>query len=163
MRQIREGIFETNSSSSHSVTVRRRTDMQINWYLNISADGYVHIPLDEFGWSYDGDLYNQERRLSYLLTMAAMNEECTNYWDGDESNDVCRSAFEETKIFQRIQNIVMSMCPNKCNGIYIDDFGGYIDHQSYMQVDEFLNDFGITMKEFIFGDNVDLIIDNDNH
>lgn len=163
MRQIREGVFETNSSSCHSVSVKRRKDMRCDWQLTVSGDGYIHIPLDSFGWNYDGDLYGQERRLSYILTMAAMNRDCTNYWDGDSSNEYNRSLFEKTDAFKQIERIVVNMSPEPCYGIYIDDFGGYIDHQSCTTVSDFLNDFDLTLKEFIFGDNVELIIDNDNH
>lgn len=161
MRQIREGIFETNSSSCHAVAVRRENSIGV-CYLRPQEDGYIHVPLDEFGWNYDGDLYGQEMRLSYLLTLAAQNEDCTNFWD-DETDDKCRSRFERTKWFKKIEAAVLEVCEHKCKGIYIDTFGGHIDHQSVEPTEDFLDWWNLSIEEFVFGTNVELIIDNDNH
>ena len=165
IKQIRKGIFETNSSSSHAVSVKHRDEMRVEFYLQPQEDGYIHIILDKFGWDYDGDLYGQERHLSYLLTLAAMSEDCTNYFD-EQTNDWCRSRFEKTKIFKRIEESVVKVAKKfdiDIEGIYIDDFDGYIDHQSYYPPMEFLDTYGLSIKKFIFGSGINLIIDHDNH
>ena len=49
---------------------------------------------------------------------------------------------------------------------YYLDFDGYIDHQShedYSCLQDFLDDYGVTIEEFIFSPNVILHTDNDNH
>lgn len=78
MKQIRRGVFETNSSSTHSVTVDHSKGLSPN-YLYVSDDGYVHAEFGEFGWEV-WDYTDQETRLSYLLTMArclnGCNESC---------------------------------------------------------------------------------------
>ena len=48
MRQIRNGVFETNSSSTHSVSVRCGKGLQQNW-MPVGNDGYIHASLDEIG------------------------------------------------------------------------------------------------------------------
>ena len=125
----------------------------------VQSDGYVHIILEEFGWSDDTDLYGQEKKLSYLLTQLATANDCTN-WYGDNTNDELRSIFEDTRDFQEVNRVIQEYC--NCNGIYIDDFGGYIDHQSF-EGSDFLSIWGVTIEEFLFNSGVNLIIDNDNH
>ena len=70
MRQIRNGVFETNSSSTHSVSVRCGKGLQQNW-MPVGNDGYIHASLDEFGWEIE-TYRDQDAKLSYLLTMAYM-------------------------------------------------------------------------------------------
>ena len=42
-RQIRSSVFETNSSSTHSIAIPRSCDKQ----------NYISFRIDEFGWSFD--------------------------------------------------------------------------------------------------------------
>ena len=43
MKQIRNGVFETNSSSTHSIAIPRSCDKQ----------NYISFRIDEFGWGFD--------------------------------------------------------------------------------------------------------------
>ena len=54
MIQIRRGVFETNSSSTHSVSISHKNS---SYYdpssLNVFIDEYdnkVHVKFGEFGW-----------------------------------------------------------------------------------------------------------------
>ena len=162
MRQIRHGVFETNSSSTHSVTVRQK-GLQSN-YMKIHSDGYIHTELGEFGWeieSYDG----QEDKLSYLVTMLAeKNGGADIWWRSDKTRQELVQDLMKTKDFKRISKEIGTYA--KCEGVIIDPSSGYIDHQSheeYATVQEFLNDYRIDAVEFVFGRGVVLHTDNDNH
>jgi hypothetical protein len=63
MKQIRNGVFETNSSSTHSFCISKEPvkNETIPNYLNIRTD-------EDFGWS--ADCYNSpEEKAAYLCTV----------------------------------------------------------------------------------------------
>ena len=166
MKTIRQNCFETNSSSSHSLCIKSIKDLNKS-YLTISDDDLIHVDFGEFGWGYErtNDQYD---KLSYLITMLVETE-----------GNGCKSKQDlyQTEGFQLINKVISNYC--NCKGIWIDsklepspwnenylDHDGYIDHQScedYSSIQSFLNDYGITIEEFIFCDTIELIIDNDNH
>lgn len=164
MRQVRKCVFETNSSSTHSVVVKRGKGLQPN-YLFISDDGYIHSEFGEFGWevwNYD----DQETRLCYLLTMARILEHCNeeSFGGGEEDFRIDMDRFMETRSFREIEDVVVEY--TGCRGIRCDRSDYYADHQSredYGTIHDFLNEYGIDIKEFIFGAGVTLHTDNDNH
>ena len=163
MKQIRRGVFETNSSSTHSVTVNHDEGLS-PFYLYVSEDGYVHAEFGEFGWEV-WDYTDQETRLSYLLTMARHLTGCNEaYWDDDATDEGDIKNFIDTREFERINEVVAEY--GKCKGIWLDASSGYIDHQSredYRTIDEFLGEYDTDIREFIFGAGVTLHTDNDNH
>lgn len=171
MKVIRRGVFETNSSSSHSVSIKNENISES--YLRVDPfDNLVHVQPGEYGWSYD-TLKTQTDRLSYLCTMLL----CT---EGAKVNSV--DEITELDGYKEINKIIAEKC--NCEGIIIDgdmeiksytygekthtylDFDGYIDHQScegYSNINAFLNDYNLDIVNFIFNDGVKVIIDNDNH
>ena len=171
MRQIRKSVFETNSSSTHSVSIRHNHNIIEKSYLNVSDDGYVHISMDEFGWevnTYD----SQTDRLSYLLTMLYMKcediQRKVNYSFGwgssDESVKMTVQLISETAEFKQISESVAKRA--NCKGVILEPADGYIDHQShenYSCLQDFLNDYGLDIEEFIFGSGVSVHTDNDNY
>ena len=72
MKIVRNKVFETNSSSTHSITVPLQKDDN-----DIQLKGLVvTVPLGEFGWEYG--IYNDiTSRLSYIYTAI-----CQNYGRG---------------------------------------------------------------------------------
>lgn len=160
MIQIRHGVFETNSSSTHSITVSSKNLKPP--ILNILDDGCIHVDLGEFGWE-EASYYSQNDRLSYLLTMLyELTGMGISYSKNYELNVM--KLMLESDDFDRISDEVCSYVG--VDRIVIDNIYGYIDHQSstdyYRTIDEFLADCGCTIKEFVFGD-VCINTDNDNH
>lgn len=176
MRQIRNNVFETNSSSTHSVSVSYKNS---NYYSNDCLedhidynDNKVHVNFGEFGWemaSYD----HPYEKLQYIVTMLVETE---------GRNILSVDDLFETEGFKLINDAVAYYC--NCNGICIDDemkmkyyewdgkkhfyldHEGYIDHQShenYKCVQDFLDDYGVSAEKFIFDNGVCVITDNDNH
>lgn len=185
MKQIRKNIFETNSSSTHSVSIanpKLNYDQLID-YVN-PDDNMIHIQFGEFGWGYDEyeDAYN---KLAYLLTMILETRKATFCRGGITTIDEYYMLDE----FILVESIVTENTPG-CKGICIDndgfkfneyddpdidikneshgylDHNGYIDHQScedYESLNDFLEDWGTNITDFIFNENIQLVIDNDNH
>lgn len=165
-RQIRRSVFETNSSSMHSLTVRKEG---VSGTLHIDEyENKVITHFGEFGWGYDY-YTDPENKLSYLVTMLV--ETHRDYYSMEE---LC-----ETEDFQKINNAIASYC--HCDGILIDEkleqatsydgtkkyewneHEGYVDHQSVESIDSLLESYDCTIEEFIFDKGIALIIDNDNH
>lgn len=59
MKKIRKGVFETNSSSTHSICIAKDT--------TITLPKNLHFEFGEFGWEYD-TLYSIAEKASYLYT-----------------------------------------------------------------------------------------------
>ena len=170
-RQIRRGVFETNSSSVHSITISKNTIDENK--MTINDDGFIEVEAGEFGWGVEHHR-DQYTKLSYLVMMAVET-------DGRQCESV--EEFLKTEGFQHINHEIAAHC--NCRGIvipgltwtkhtYQDSKGvdrfyvthdGYIDHQScedYKNLQHFLDDKGVTVVEFVFNPNLMLEIANDN-
>lgn len=170
-RVIRRSVFETNSSSVHSVSISNN-DLQDS-HLTVNDDGYIEVDPGEFGWGVES-FTDQTTKLEYLVMMAMETEgkECTSIEE-----------FYQTEGFQHINREIACYC--NCKGIivpelkiekhtYKTDKGeerfyinheGYIDHQScenYGSLKEFLDDYRTTVIEFVFNPGAILHISNDN-
>lgn len=162
-RQIRRNVFETNSSSMHSLTVTPNGHMD-----NLIVDEFenkVITKFGEFGWGYD--IYcDAATKLSYLMTMIIeLNSNC-----------ISLKEFYELDDFKKVNEVVSNHC--HCDGIkvestiekckwsenYYNNHDGYIDHQSVCDINSLLTGYGgCTIEDFIFDTGIKLIIDNDNH
>jgi hypothetical protein len=60
---IRDSVFETNSSSTHSITIGSDTDFDT---IVPNENGIIQVPTADFGWNPD-DYYDPEYRLAYAL------------------------------------------------------------------------------------------------
>jgi hypothetical protein len=65
MKNIRQGVFETNSSSTHAICVSINQETEIPKSL--------HFEFNEFGWEYR-ELRSMEQKASYLYTGLFHNE-----------------------------------------------------------------------------------------
>ena len=182
MKQIRKSLFETNSSSTHSISIANPFDKEcfandLNTFVN-PDDNYLHVEFGEFGWGYEkyNDCYT---KLQYLLTLIAE----INKRDGYHQKLLSLDDFYLFDEFMLLESIICEKCG--CKGICIDSkietteldvvspegnhyisvyMNGYIDHQShedYYSIFDFLDDLSI--EQFIFNPQITLIIDNDNH
>lgn len=175
MKAIRSNVFETNSSSTHSVSVSSKNSSYDNHDCLDAFKDYdnkVHVEFGEFGWeicNYD----TPYEKLQCLVTMLVETE-------GD--NITCVDALYETDGFKLINDAVADYCD--CDGIWIDEdikfdsynwdgkvhyyisHNGYIDHQSYedySSVQDFLDDYSVGITQFLFDSGVVVHTDNDNH
>lgn len=119
MIQIRRGVFETNSSSTHSIAIPR----------NSGIPSRVHFYVGEFGWAFeevDAADYFYTALYETSETMAELEEKMEKLKNILKSHNI-EASFEDAKCHER-------------NGWLSHD--GYIDHGSELRsfVNELLND-----------------------
>ena len=189
MKSIRKQLFETNSSSTHSVTLVNQNTSNIDFsqldvYVD-PVDHYIHMQFGEFGWE-EMEYTDALTKLQYLLNMIIE----TNQVSSINPNGIkTLGDFYNCDDFLLLKSIVIEHVKD-CEGIVIFDdqikanpyesedehhnpcinyyltYNGYIDHQShegYKCLANFLDEWDITIEEFIFDTNVVLVTDNDNH
>jgi len=162
---IRHSVFETNSSSCHSICVKK--GMELNNIPYVDTSGNIEIPSGEFGWeinSYD-DFYSKAAYLAIYIRDWSDNNlekfkelfesiikeftgcETISYEDKFWDTEIREYEYEGTK------------------RTYKSKLGeGYIDHQSVEDNDlDYLFDYIELMKVFLFSSQSVLHTDNDNH
>lgn len=110
MIKIRRNVFETNSSSMHSLSVIGSDRMS----SLTSRDGIVVVGEGEFGWSYD-TLKTPSEKLSYLVT---------EYSGQEDMIDMIKEAVKD------YTGLTMAVYENE----------GYIDHQSQGMIADYITD-----------------------
>lgn len=154
MVSIRNSVFETNSSSSHSLVFSKK-NRGYSYDLPVDADGVLTIPFGEFGWGPD-ILKTPIEKLSYLIT----DNGGYCYDDDDKSwDDLVEEVLNNSRI-QEILDIVKSHCPNIKEIVFEPASSyyprGYIDHDSVGTSNE--TDF----EDLVFNNDIIILIDNDN-
>lgn len=119
-RQIRSNVFETNSSSTHSIAVPR----------NAATPNYVSFHTDEFGWS-----FNEVDAADYFYT--AIYE--TSWLDGE-----LEQRLEKLENILKEHGIEYRFNKPKTH-IYHDDY----DNTDYLCLDDGYIDHGMELKDFV--------------
>lgn len=140
MKTIRKNVFETNSSSTHSISI----EIGPNWdTITPNENGKINLYGGEFGWEW--------RRYDDALTKAnycaiSCERGYTNFTKKDLKNAI--------KEFTGATKVKFKFSTDWNNGNY-----SYIDHQS----DDTLQDLtASTLKDFIFNKSSILYTGNDN-
>lgn len=112
-KQIRKEVFESNSSSVHTLTIAQSGREPSKFIPD--KEGYIHVDYGSFGKDYQ--IYSsQYDKLSYLITLCSY---CVGRY-GD---------IMDSYQFKQIEEAVVNY--TDCNGIIIDEVEEpYIDHQS---------------------------------
>lgn len=112
-KQIRDKVFESNSSSVHTLTISKSGREPSKFIPD--EDGYIHVDYGQFGKNYA--IYDtQYEKLSYLVTLC--------YY--------CVGVYGKTKDCYQFKCIEEAITEyTDCNGIIIDELEEpAIDHQS---------------------------------
>lgn len=179
MWSVRNNVFETNSSSTHSLSVKRNKSGKYDYYFPLQHNGKCPIIFGrdyDFGWG-DAAYRDAYAKLNYLACMAF---ECHNQLMYKVGRDRI-TKLEDVLNLKDIKklNTVMKNNVKGFTGFVLNsqDFGCFkassnnlylinsIDHQSwedYKNIDEFLGRYKITLENFLFNPQVILIIGNDN-
>jgi len=151
MKKIRNAVFETNSSSSHSISVSDvNSDELMDNVMVMDENDNVVVEPGEFGW--EEEVYNDSvTKASYMLTYIK------NYCGDRESE------FEEM-----LKDVIKEQ--TGCNDVIFNESGdkyynyGYIDHQSSSNDQlHWVFENKETLRQFIFNRESILETDNDNH
>ena len=157
MRQIRNGVFETNSSSMHSLVIKKNSEY------------YTYEEMVESLWLHKGvwDIWNDSK-----LTFGRTPFDCLNTFESKVRYAIAslcgwRSNAEEK--FKEIEQLVTEIIP-ECFEIKLPKvwYAEDDDRLSYGNVDEdiltpFLEKTGITLKEFLTNKKYVVIIDGDEY
>lgn len=152
MKVIRHGLFETNSSSTHSISISDKAGVLD--ILPVEA-GVCKVYPGEFGWEED-TYHGAVIKASYCLTHAKSRPEY-GLGDGERELQMLEEVIKENTGAEKVEFV-----PND------DGFHpwGYIDHQS-IECDGGAGEPAFASKEslksFIFNPDSWLKIDNDNH
>lgn len=167
MKVIRNSVWETNSSSMHTVSIEGKKDITKYAFVGDSKSLAVH--LDEYGWS-GPDCDDFMSKLEYAMCMVLMTEYPDfNYWD-EHGFTVNQTVLESLDGYQLLLNAVRTQFP-ECEEIVIKKNDGYypygyIDHQScesYHSLKDFFEDWDIDVERYLFDYSVVVHIDNDNN
>lgn len=137
MTTIREKVFETNSSSTHSVCITPlKTEPEIN-----DLKDHIILGIGEYGWGFEE--YNDAlTKLDYLAVEIDA---------------------EEDDRWPLLINTMAKYYPNCTFELADYKRKGYVDHQSYGDVWSEIGRDEKTLIDYLFNKNSILIIDNDNH
>ena len=171
--QIRKGLFETNSSSIHAISIHKNTDMS-----KISIPTELNIHHGEFGWERES-YTDMATKLSYLYEMACAADADKKYWEEnlrkclnhDErvwyDEDKCKKNLEkfpsmEGSYVDALVNALYEIGVETVNLPHGENYG-YIDHSDGWDdlIFVFLNDHDMIIR-FLF-DGVSMVgTGNDN-
>lgn len=148
MKQIRKGVFETNSSSTHSICIAKDAELTIPKSL--------HFSFGKFGWECD-TLYSVSEKASYLYTGLMANKR-------KDDVDKIIELLKDKGIDVTTEEPIYKKYTYEGNdgGEYIDN-GGYVDHSNDMGY--FLNavcEDESKLMNYLFSDLSFIITGNDN-
>ena len=148
--QVRKGVFETNSSSSHSLTMKPSDVVNPPFQQNVMRKGEVVIGVGEYGWRYER-FYSVKNKLRYLLTQITRGKL-------PEGEDIAGSLREQSPEFAMLYHIVKAQTGVS---IVVMPSEGYIDHQSEgVGMELFKDEAGLT--SFLFSEESYIETGNDN-
>lgn len=141
MRQIRNGVFETNSSSCHSICIQKDK--------NITLPSSIHFSIGEYGWEFDC-----VDTASYLYTLIL------NSKDKEEKLNTLKSVLDKHNINYTFEE------PKLRKYYWIGDEyldTGYVDHNSCARnfIEAVLNDEDLLLR-CLFGTDSCVYTGNDN-
>lgn len=150
MQKIRSKVFETNSSSCHSLVIDKNTSYTT---MNLNQKGDIEIGTGEYGWGISR-LVTPEEKAAYLNTLLIMMK---TYFAGQQ---------RLIKNFQMYKNNLIEVIKEQThanNVILLEDNNCYIDHQSCEDIEDydiFLSKKDI--KKLVFGKSSYILIGSDN-
>ena len=150
MEKIRSKVFETNSSSCHSLVIDKNTSYTT---MNLNDKGNIVIATGQYGWG-NSRLTTPEEKAAYLHTLFVMMK---MFFSGNpkmsKNFQLCKNNFIEVIREQTHAN----------NVILVEDANCYIDHQSCEDIKDY--DIFFSKKDIknrVFGKSSYINISNDN-
>lgn len=173
---IRSNVFETNSSSCHSISIQK-CEATLYSRLYPNEDGLIELIGGEFGWGYD-KYTDALTKANYVAVAIALLEKSAN--DFNTADEERKKVFNYyslpefgAKNYLAAKMIFEKVIRNQTGAEVIYNFSvddwqhpnhSYIDHQSFEDAKDgewLLNEEEVF--NFIFSPESELVIDNDNH
>ena len=164
MRIIRRNTFETNSSSTHSISI---CDKNMMWDTNIvdylgNTEGDLHIKLGQYDWGWQW-VKTPYEKLQYMLTTIASILCVTDIMRDEEfTYEEDLNILYDDHNFKTLLYYVKKN--TKFTNIIVDSLDGYIDHDSRVEslYDLVYEAHCDEIEEFIFNPSIMLRQGNDN-
>lgn len=172
MLQIRKGVFETNSSSSHSIIIKKQ-DRPLD-HKTIDTTWYVHMNEDDANDPNNGVIYFDQRNLEFArdpfhflvswydrlcYVVAAYQSRETV----EALAEICRRRIPEFRGFRFPSKRWVFEDEDDEGDAKREDYYGYVDHQSERLLEKVLNHYHISLEEFVFNDKYVVVIDGDEY
>lgn len=149
--QIRENVFESNSSSCHALVYKRKDLEPFN--LPLDENGKVHIYLDDEYEPYSGgsgEHYEQREKIKYIITHI-----CNNKYEYN-----AELLEEDSYDYRNLVDAIKEYEP-KFKGFVIHGEGG-VNHQLQDRLDEIVNLWDEeSVQNFLFNPEIGFEIYND--
>ncbi|NTF16974.1 hypothetical protein G6L37_00845 [Agrobacterium rubi] len=162
--QIRDSVFETNSSSSHSVTIDQTELVDLSIHKDILRDGVIRVRLDDEGYGWEWKRYRRpENKIAYMLLQFSGGHLPSGISDLDPDADHSDVFREDVRVAWFLSTIEEATgCRVEITRSERDaDWGYSIDHQSVGRgIDEFESENDIL--RLVFGANSYIETGNDN-
>lgn len=151
MIQIRQNVFETNSSSTHSITIADSALLPSEFEVMIDDNGDEVIHVDLVGFCSYHDHESQNDKLAYLVEQIAYitdNEYALNFYGTKEENEEAQEALYKTSEFRELEDAICDYAD--CKHIRINPRSeGYIDHESVVDSLEDWAWFGMDRNNYL--------------
>jgi hypothetical protein len=160
MIQIRHGVFETNSSSSHSISIKKEghtyTKEEIMKGLWLDRDGSYYIWDNdiEFGRSPFEPLITFKDKIRFALA---------SYHDDQDKIDEISDIFTDYTEGGWLDLDSVLVDENEEDHCWYGVIKGYIDHQSIGLLQNFLRSHNISLEEFLTNSKYVVWIDGDEY
>lgn len=154
-KQIRRAVFETNSSSSHSLTLPAKDALLVSFPKNQLRAGVVKLGKGEFGWEWTR-IYHPLGKLEYLFTQLMPGVAVP---EGD-AREVTNQIRQQEPRFNMLYGVVQGF--TGCRIELIPGSDGYVDHESLGVGMELFSDEE-QLKDFIFSPDAYVQTGNDNN
>lgn len=166
MIQVRNRLFETNSSSTHSLVIAPDKNFEKNFNLVLNNDGMIEVN----GWDQNSDYvaYGFYEKLAYMLSWMYLRENDNPSWsDAKEFEDfIYPSDYVDTSYedeYQTILEVIQKHYPQVKGFVLknIDDISW--DHQTM----PYESDFVITLwseeeiEGYLFNNSVKVVVGRD--
>lgn len=158
MIQVRNRLFETNSSSTHSLVINPTPNYEDTHKLVLNDNGEVEVN----GWDQTSEFcaYGFYEKLAYMLTWMYLRENDNPYWsDAQEFEDfVYPSDYVDTRYddeYQTILEVIQKHFP-KVTGFRLTNIGDINwDHQTMPYESDFVIDLydDTQIEGYLFNDD----------
>lgn len=154
MKVVRQGVFETNSSSTHSISIATQTQGALMDTLPLDKERVLILEGGEFGW--------EEASYKDALTKANYMAIYALQWGKEESGKFIKIFEDVVKEQTGARKIEYAFTTSWQAGP--DEVFAYIDHQSVENKNyHYVFQDREKLRQFIFNPLSVLKTDNDNH
>ena len=150
--RIRKGVFETNSSSMHSLVIKGEKKINRE-QLRINEDGFIEVETDEYTFGGNSLLKTAQEKLNYVASCKINEDDLYLFGNNPENNSkhhkrLARAGIEFIKLEEAICEVTGA------KGIEVNLIRGCSTEQS---LDELVNE-ELNILDIIFDDSIQIEI-----